>query len=487
MTVKPIDIRTFYASGAAGRGKFRHKIQRGRIQSTNKIFISKEMESPAVARQEVLAQEFFRLLLPTQPETRLAHHPVLGTYYVLSEEVPNYCSLPNTPDEFTRGGYLGLGQIMLGSLFLQEIDLKNGNIGLSGNQVVKIDGDWCFASIREPSFYSNKPNQTITANMIAKLPYPTFYVFNWLDIQIQNVAYPTSTIINPATLCNASLFRLEVNQAMLKILLLPDAYLEKFVEAFIPVGGIRFINFLKQRRKELELSALQNESFRAYLSSMQAASDKDVHWNYIRDFVVHGTEKVLSKRDHEPLKSLIDSSFDRLRQNIGLDARAKRLPQAISRETHAARTNTQIEVNTKQPVKKGWKSFLGGFIFGAALISALILLRVIDVMTFGLSMPLTITLSAAIVLSAGLVAGAMATTLWPIGTKQSAKPTKENYVLKLKPAQDQFVQTIRDQLSQFFKRSKAADSFLNPVSKVNPEFNSKAAKTESDYDLFKPS
>ena len=72
------------------------------------------MESGSVASLEVLAQEFFRLIAPSQPETRIACHPNLNTFFVLSEEIIGYKPLPtNSPKKFTQGSYPGLGQIMI--------------------------------------------------------------------------------------------------------------------------------------------------------------------------------------------------------------------------------------------------------------------------------------------------------------------------------------------------------------------------------------
>ncbi|GGI77301.1 hypothetical protein [Legionella impletisoli] len=472
------DIRNFLSLGKTGSGRFTHKIERGKFLSSEKVFVRKEMTSPRVARQEVLAQELFRLLLPTQPETRLAWHPINGTYYVLSEEIPNYRLLPMTPHEFTNGQYTGLGQILLGALFLQEIDLKNGNVGISGNQVIKIDGDWSFAFIRDPSFFTYQPEQTITTSMIETLPYPKFYAFNWLDLIFENVAQSRSRIVDPAALCNASSFRREVNQAILKILLLPESYLERLVDAFIPAGGSRYLDFLKQRRNELKQSALQSLSFKAYLSSPQAANDAQMHWNYIKAFKVQGDYPILSEQDHECFKAQFDSSFRMLQESSSMSRSSRINSNVESRlEVEHVREDQQIEIDHFSSVAKFpripvWKSFLSGFFIGGALILSFILLRVIDVMTFGLSLPLTVTISAAMVLSAGLLMGAITKALWPQVDGNKAEPKKTNKNQNQIPS---FVDSAKERIGSFKELTHSAETLLNS-GKINTQQSQPALK-----------
>ena len=269
-----------------------HAVSRGTLMGSDKTWINKSTDNLPVAQIEILAQEFFRLLIPHQSETRLLHDSSTGTYHILSEEVPGYRKLPlNQAVKFKNGTYSGLGQVVVGAMYAQEIDLKNGNVGLDDqNRVAKIDGDWCFAEGRYGS-----GAYRITPQTIASLPYPRgFYVYNWLDVTNQGVAVANSDIIDP-DLTDSPQFRAEVNQAMLRICVLPDSFIEPFVTAFMTDGDAKpFINKMEQRRNELQASALQNPSFQAYLKTEQAKTDVIEFTQQMERFVVNGDEQVVA-------------------------------------------------------------------------------------------------------------------------------------------------------------------------------------------------
>ncbi|CEG57346.1 hypothetical protein [Legionella fallonii] len=305
MSVPEIDIRTLRKIPGHGTGNYFHTITKGQLPSSYKTWYVKEMESPMVARLEILAQEFFRLIIPTQPQTRIARNRITNIYYILSEEVLGYRKLPITQQkEFTKGTYLGLGQISFLAAFLQEIDLKNSNICLNNkNRVVKIDGDWCFASIRAPN-YSSKP-KALTAQLLKGLPYLNqFYAFNWLDIIEEESFEGDGHIVEPA-LSHAPHFRNEVNQAILKTLLLPNNYIKSFVDAFIPVGSYadRFITFLQKRSEELKVIALQDASFQNYLLSQAAKDDIRTHLIHMKGFLANGIQPIIQPTEHAELEN----------------------------------------------------------------------------------------------------------------------------------------------------------------------------------------
>ena len=138
-----------------------HRVRRGHlIADPSKDYIRKEASDFKMAQRELLAQEFFRLIIPEQPETRLLIDIKDGVeeYYLLSEEIKDWQELPlDSRQSFADGTFTGLGQVLLTAVFLQETDLKNGNIGLGPQRddgswpVRKIDGDWCFSEMRAPS------------------------------------------------------------------------------------------------------------------------------------------------------------------------------------------------------------------------------------------------------------------------------------------------------------------------------------------------
>lgn len=282
--------------------KFSHKVKKGMLRGNDKQWICKEVEKPTGARLEALAQEFIRLIIPHQPETRIARDTLTGTYHVLSEEVAGYLNLPTgQQQQFTNGQYPGLGQAMVCSMLLQEIDLKNGNIGLDKyERVIKIDGDWCFAELQD---YGGQYQLNEAA--IANLPAPVgFTSYNWLDLVYEGRARPSSNIVNAAQLSNAPHFRAEVNQALLKICLIPDEYIEKFVDAYMPAGGERFLTLIKSRLSKLKQAAFTNPSFLEYLNSKHAVADTEAMTNQLMDFNVVGSP-LLSKAEKERIRAMI--------------------------------------------------------------------------------------------------------------------------------------------------------------------------------------
>jgi len=266
------DFTPAIVSKVNSQALFSHTMSRGTLPGSNKIWICKEISDPSAAARELIAQEFFRLIIPHQPETRLMQHPATQVYYILSEESIGYQPLPkNIAQRFhDLFGPTGLGQAVVCAMFLEETDLKNGNIGINSlNQIIKIDGDWCFSSLK----YLNLPFN-ITPNAIASLPYPQdFYAFNWFDVVKQGVPqYSSSSLIDPA-LTVSPRFRAEANEAILMTLMVPDEFIQVFIDTYIAAGTQVFIDLLKGRRNELLSSAYQNGSFQAYLFSPKAKRD----------------------------------------------------------------------------------------------------------------------------------------------------------------------------------------------------------------------
>lgn len=306
--------------------KFSHKVCRGSLKGNPKTWISKEMPDPAKAKIELLSQEFFRLLIPHQPETLIASNPVTGTYYILSEEVLGYRNLPKgEAHNFANGHYHGLGQITVGALYLQEIDLKNGNIGLDEqNKVIKIDGDWCFAESHFLGRYK------LTPHAIAKLPYPSKdnYTFNWLEVVKENAYQAKSNIIDP-TLASSTQFRAEANEALLKISLIPNRYLAHFVDQYMPAGGSYYLSLLQSRRDELTMSSCQNPSFSAYLKTPAARLEAENFLRYLKEFKAAGSP-IIPQKEHARL----ELDFKILRDKL--------IPATPAKDTNASRHKDSV-------------------------------------------------------------------------------------------------------------------------------------------------
>ena len=253
--------------------------------------------------RELLCQNFFRLIIPHQPDTRLCLRKTYfkPEYYILSEEVQGFRPLPAQERASpVYGDYSGLGQALVVALLLQDRDVKNGNIGINQlRQVIKIDGDCSFSGLtpeKKGSLYR------VTADVIESLPdlvFREYWAFNWLDYVQENQYYGHSKLVHPH-LSNDPCFRREVNQAILRVVLLTSLVLQKFVDAYVTDGTRQreFLYFLIGRRDELLQAALQSESFCHYVGSQEAKADTAFFSQNVRTFTAH-REVLLSSDAYE--------------------------------------------------------------------------------------------------------------------------------------------------------------------------------------------
>ncbi|MCX7115948.1 MAG: hypothetical protein NTW08_08600 [Gammaproteobacteria bacterium] len=283
-TTSPVN-RTLVESG-----KKSHDIRLATISGSKKTWVVKEMEDELeTAQRECLAQEFFRLIIRHQPETKLGFDKKTKQYVVLSEEVEGYRAFPSGESQkFSDGTYTGLGHAMACALFLQEVDLKNGNIGLDKHQrVIKIDGDWCFSQLKPT--HSEK-GYALTPEGLHNLPRPVgFYTFNWLDLTRQGFSSVNSQII-PNDLQMNPRFRDEVNQALARIIFMPTEVMERLAEKIVDKSEReQYVVLLKERQFELKLAASENPSFVAYADSLACEQDLlEYHHMHLSRFQVAG-------------------------------------------------------------------------------------------------------------------------------------------------------------------------------------------------------
>jgi hypothetical protein len=502
MTAPVINISTLANISGIGKGEFKHKVTKGNLPESSQIWFSKEMENPQTAYLEVLAQEFFRLIIPGQPETRIARNEALNTYYILSAEVPGFKNLPKYKQTmFSRGPYKGLGRIMMVCVFVHEIDLKNGNIGLNfQNEVIKIDGDWCFVSIRDPKKCSLEQSK-ISENLIKNLPYiPDFYAFNWLDIKEEGVSQASSNFVNHS-LSYSPIFRGEINQAMLRILLLPDSYIKKFVDAYIPVGSNadRFINFLINRRSELQIAALQNESFVNYIASGEAAEEAVKHLAHMKAFTANGSHTVISEAEFQTIEKDFSARQQQLLASRELELTKEETSFGATDETSSEakedlilRSETISPPQEKKEALKSiqtvnrlqWVSFVAGLLVSSAVMLLLMALRIIDLTTLGLSLPVTILASIAMVAMASIVSGILTSFLSElVSNRQSSTPviSTKNKDKTVSAS----IHLVDDQLvTEFSRQSEIVNSITNPTSSKNTETN--VEREERSNNDFKP-
>lgn len=273
--------------------KYSHEISIATFKNdAKKRWLKKECLDLRHALTELIAQEFFRLIYPRQPKTQITQdsrvEPV--KYFILSEEVPGYRYLPEQKAHlFSSGKFLGLGVVTLLAYFLQEIDLKNGNVGLDmQNKVIKVDGDWCFASFNKR--FKNK-DFSLSADRINSLPEPLgFYAYNWLSLVSYEKPDHSKQLLDPTLMAHEVCFRTEVNKTILRICLLSDRTIEAFILSCVNNKGkesFKYTQFLIQRRTQLFMAARLSPSFRSYLHSINANCDVKEFERELREFRPH--------------------------------------------------------------------------------------------------------------------------------------------------------------------------------------------------------
>ena len=241
-------------------------------------WFAKHASDKQTAAREVIVQEFYRLLMPYQPKTRIAR-TTAHDVFVLSKEVAgskplNSLARDDLRQKLKKHKIKGMGRVLTTNLCLNEIDAKVGNMLLDGKgQIIKIDGDWGLAALRDPTSFSRK----FTTQDIAALPLLDSYTpYNWLDI-VQTGTANVDYALGGKTLFesgfnNDSVFRLEVNETMLQILSLPKDFLRSFVASYIvdPIEINLLTNELLANQERLRQAALPNKSFQEYLNSSKS-------------------------------------------------------------------------------------------------------------------------------------------------------------------------------------------------------------------------
>lgn len=324
MPITETDIRTFTKIEMLKPESCSHEITKGYFEDEEAVWYCKEALDETRARHEILGQEFYRMLLPYHPEMRLAKDFETGQCFTLSKEITGFQPVPIQKKlRLTSGVYTGLGQILVLAIFLHEIDLNMGNLGLNqDNKFIKIDGDWIFSSLVRPDLLVGKSSD-ITPELFDKLPYLTNYdAYNWLDIL--NKGEPRSSDIFSDSLIGAPHFRFEINAAILQIILLSDNHICRFTEFYLPENAESLNSFLLERKEKLKQSAVKNESFIRFLLSPAAEEVMRSHLSTIKNYT--------SMNPASPFVSIEDSDFEHDCWSVlySLRSEIKQSPRATS-------------------------------------------------------------------------------------------------------------------------------------------------------------
>lgn len=254
------------------------------------FWFKKQQPNYELVQIEVFGQELFRLFMPHQPKTRWAIDSE-GMTYVLSKEVNGYQCLRDmqnsgVPVELINNQFLdpedtsqtpqytNLGHVLVNALLVNEVDLKRGNLGLDEQRrLVKIDGDLTFYALMRQLEGNDLEKFAITERLIRELPSPGHYrAINWLD-WIMNRCFRE----NPEFTMSGSArsFRREINEAILKILLLPHGLLERLANHHMNQKLSKVcVHEICLRANKFRLEAFSNASFLDYMMSDDAITLK---------------------------------------------------------------------------------------------------------------------------------------------------------------------------------------------------------------------
>lgn len=278
-----------YSSNCVRRVKKRPKDnQNPNAKKFENIWYLKYDQSNFQALCEVVAQEFFRLLIPGHPKTRLVNGNASNPRYVLSKEVPGYRSLQSHQPadlvlKLSRGQYFGLGEVLAVAMFVDESDLKLANMCLNKDgRIIKLDGDRCYANLLRVKEHHSK----VTADDLANPFKPKVYSpSNWLEY----LAHFEARIKPSPT------FMHEYNMALMKICLLPESLIKAFVLHYSlkEEDGLLLALESINRKNMLLFAALKQPSFRDYVLSEQAQVDANDFIDSLNGFHPRGKKRIV--------------------------------------------------------------------------------------------------------------------------------------------------------------------------------------------------
>jgi len=349
------DIYRCLKFSAVGKQAPQHK----KTQIFKKLSVPEKSETNlkqdlANAFIEVVAGEFFRLILPhSQPKTRLSYSPQLAEYGLLSSEISKFISLEYAlafknkkenpkPFYFNRFkqymNHIGLGNLLIISVWLGEFDLKPDNLGwdmVRALQLYKIDHGCCLPATWTKyrfnpnceGYYPNVEGLQITNEVLKALPQPGPYqAFHWFHTLKEGK--PTEgacEFLDPSSvtvLQACQFFNGEMTSTLLKILLIDEGTINRFVSIckmqFLNIhdldGSLNdFINEvacdicleLNDRSIQLQTAAFENKSFLKFLETPAKEEIIDNFRAHLPNFVLFKKFRLNSPiRDPEELRPL---------------------------------------------------------------------------------------------------------------------------------------------------------------------------------------
>lgn len=279
---------------------FSHKVYvLKKKKNQNNWYLKHLGENLTEAFIETIAQEFFRLILPYHPKTRIAIKEGTKNYYVLSKEILNFDAnfflAPENNKRIIDKDVTGLAAAQVLALLLNEIDFKPCNVGVADKKVIKIDGGLCFARLNSNlnALFKGK-NMDITQTDIEALPALIHYEpSNWLNLIKWNPkekqAQKNLPTAEDRTINKMPNFKHELYKTILRVILLSDNLIRFFTQSYTPDGishdyTNRISNTLIARKHQLAQAAYQIPAFNDYRLSHSADEETLAYLEQLKKF-----------------------------------------------------------------------------------------------------------------------------------------------------------------------------------------------------------
>lgn len=237
------------------------------------------------AEKATIAAELLRFFMPWHPRTR-TWITAENAVYVLSEAIPKFSDFCDEKKKLDQpifyekifAGRRDLAKILVLSIFLDEFDLREQNIGFGEDlrchrsspdneapiRITRIDTEVCFSELHQR--FDRSIRHGISVDDLKNLFSPShFQPRIWLNF---DYFFYINLLQDPD-------FQLAVNQTILEILQLPNQFFEVFVDSYtdVPRSVVILTELLVKRREMLRVAASQFDLFQSYLLTATVKAD----------------------------------------------------------------------------------------------------------------------------------------------------------------------------------------------------------------------
>lgn len=320
--------------------------------STGKEYIYKDTKgSQNLKFTEVIGQEIFRLVMPHHPEYRFVLDDNKEIIGVISEKVSgkqlkeqSYKNKdskvlePGSLEKICDRKYTMAGGIHVCSIFTGEVDLRMTNLfatdkklfSKEDRKLVKIDGDWMFAHLDKDSAFK----AVIPKGALEDLPFlnsnspddsKKLCVWNWFGQVRFGVDHHLDEnhqkyVAKLQGLQNNPQYRDEVNESVLKILLMDDVTLKGFLSLYLDdvrngdeIKHILFLD-LSATRQQLYKDAMQNESLIEYMKTNKSKNVAESFKKTLEEFQNNNKKLLTQDSDITAMQDRVDQTFNTILQ-----------------------------------------------------------------------------------------------------------------------------------------------------------------------------